>query len=322
MRVPFFSPGRVHLGKIRLLEYPMSDQEYIKQTLKEADVYRTQGLLADAKKKYLEVLKVVGNNEKLMKHQKLIDAINSKIRAVDKAFAEFKEAPPTPELSPDLLRLIKKLFTFSQTKEAAAIEGAVALAKFGQYEQALIEFQKLLEEGILPVVTAKNIIRCYIALKAPNGAIAQFEKWRARNLVSDQDLKYVRSFLISSLEKEGIKANIPEVEKTRRPVKPAKKEEVFLEISAITVGFDGGSLKGQNVDFDVHFQSANTVSVVISAGQKNLADAFQPGTRLSSIQCYSPITVFRTSGTVTGKDRIKQGPRQGDFTVDITIDTD
>jgi tetratricopeptide (TPR) repeat protein len=300
----------------------MSDQEYIKQTLKEADLYRSQGLLADAKKKYLESLRVIGKNEQLMKHQELINAIHSKIKAVDKALTEIKESPAIPELSKDLLHLIKKLFTFSQTKEAAAIEGAVALAKFGQYEQALIEFQKLLEEGILPVVTAKNIIRCYISLKAPNAAIAQFDKWRSRNLISGQDLKYVRSFLISSLEKEGIKAQIAEVEKTPGPVKPGKKEEVFLEISAITVGFDGGRLKGQALDFDVHFQSANTVSIVIPAAQKNLADAFQPGTRLASIQCYSPITVFRTSGMVTGRDKIKQGPRQGDFTVDITIDTD
>jgi tetratricopeptide (TPR) repeat protein len=300
----------------------MSDQEYIKQTLKEAELYRSQGLLADAKKKYLESLKVIAKNEKLMKNQKVIEFIHSKIRAVDKAMTEIKESPETPELSDDLLQLIKKLFTFSQTKEAASIEGAVALAKFGQYEQALMEFQKLLEAGVLPVVTAKNIIRCYMSLKAPNAAIAQFEKWRSRKLISDQDLKYVRSFLISSLEKDGVKADIPEVEKTAGPVKPGKKEEVFLEISAINIGFDGGRLKGQAFDFDVHFQSANTVSIVIPAAQKSFADAFQPGTRLSSIQCYSPITVFRASGTVTGKDTIKQGPRQGDFTVDITIDTD
>jgi hypothetical protein len=300
----------------------MSDEEYIKRTLKEADLYRSQGLLADAKKKYLESLRVVGKNEKLMKHQKLIDAINSKIQAVDKALAEFKESPAIPELSKDLLQLIKKLFTFSQTKEAAAIEGAVALAKFGQYEQALVEFQKLLEEGILPVVTAKNIIRCYMSLKAPNGAIAQFEKWRSRKLISNQDLKYVRSFLISSLEKEGIKAEIPKIEKIPGSVKPGKKEEIFLEISAITIVFDGGRLRGHTVDFDVHFQSASTVSVVIPAAQKDLADVFQPGNRLSSVQCYSPITVFKTSATVTGKDRIKQGPRRGDFAVDITIDPD
>jgi hypothetical protein len=57
----------------------MSDQEYLKQNLKEADLYRNQGLLADAKRKYLEILRIIGKNEKLMKHQKLIGAINSKI---------------------------------------------------------------------------------------------------------------------------------------------------------------------------------------------------------------------------------------------------
>jgi len=300
----------------------MSDQDFIRQTLKEADLYRSQGLLVDAKRKYLESLKVIGKNESLKKNQKLIDAINTKVRIVNKALLEIKESPEIPELPKDLVHLIKKLFTFSQTKESAAIEGAVALAKFGQYEQALMEFQRLLEEGILPVVTAKNIIRCYISLKAPNAAVAEFERWRSRNLISDQDLKYVRSFLISSLQKEGIRVEIPEVEKTPGPVKPTKKGEVFLEISAISVAFDGGSLKGQTVDFDVHFQSANTVSIVIPAAQNALAEAFKPGKKFSSIQCYSPITVFRTSGTVTGMDKIKQGPRQGDFTVDITIDTD
>jgi tetratricopeptide (TPR) repeat protein len=276
----------------------------------------------NAKKKYLETLTFVGKSEKFSKHRKLIDAIKSKIRAVDKALTEIKSAPTTPELSKELQHLIKKLFTFSQTKEAAAIEGAVALAKFGQYEQALTEFQRLLEEGILPVVTAKNIVRCYLSLKAPNAAIAQFEKWRSRNLLSNQDLRYIRTFLLTSLEKEGIKAEIREVEQAAGPVKSRKKEEVFLEISAITIQFEAGNLKGQSVDFDVHFQSANTVSLVIPAVQKSLADTFSPGIKLSNIQCYSPITVFRTSGTVTGKATIKQGPRQGDFTLDVMIDTD
>ncbi len=300
----------------------MSEQDYIKRALKEADLYWTQGLLSNARKKYLEALKSVGESDKFSKNLKLISAIKSKIKAVDKALTEIKESPTTPELSKDMQHLIKRLFTFSQTKESAAIEGAVALAKFGQYEQALTEFQKLLEEGILPVVTAKNIIRCYLSLKVPNAAIAQFEKWRSRSLISSQDLKYIRTFLLNSLEKEGIKAEIREVEQTPGGARSKRKEEVFLEISAIGIQFESGSLKGQTVDFDVHFQSANTVSIIIPAVQKSLADAFTAGNRLSSIQCYSPITVFRTTGTVTGKAPIKQGPRQGDFTLDVTIDTD
>jgi hypothetical protein len=220
--------------------------------------------------------------------------------------------------------LIKKLFTFSQTKEAAAIEGAVALAKFGQYEQALREFQKLLEQGVLPVVTAKNMIKCFAALKTPDAAIAQFTNWKTRDFFSTEDLKYIRTFLKTSMEKEGFKMEIPEVEAkpglTSKPKK--KKEETFLEISAVSIHLQGGPLAGQTIDFDVHFQSANTVTVLIPSVQKSVADSLIPGTRLEDIQCYSPITVFRSTGTVSGTAKIKQGPRQGDYTLDITIDAD
>jgi hypothetical protein len=250
--------------------------------------------------------------------------VKSKIRAVDRSLNELRDTPEKPELSGDLQDLIKKLFSFSQTKEAAAIEGAVALAKFGQYDQALKEFHKLLEQGVLPVVTAKNMVKCYAALKNPDAALEQFAKWKTRDFFSTEDLKYIRTFLKTSLEKEGFKMEIPEVEaKPSLPSKTKKKkEEVFLEISAISIHLQGGPMDGQTMDFDVHFQSANTVTVLIPAGKKGVADSLIPGTRLNDIQCYSPITVFRSTGTVSGTAKIKQGPRRGDYTLDITIDAD
>jgi hypothetical protein len=302
----------------------MTEKDLIRRLLKEADLYRTQGLLSDAKSKYVQILSVIGKSKTLVDNKELIVGVKTKIRAVDKSLNELRDTPEKPELSGDLQNLIKKLFTFSQTKEAAAIEGAVALAKFGQYEQALKEFHKLLEQGVLPVVTAKNMIKCYTALKSPKAAAAQFAKWRTRDFFSTEDLKYIRTFLKTSLEKEGFKTEIPEVE--TKPALPSKakkkKEETFLEISAISIHLQGGPLEGQTMDFDVHFQSANTVTVLIPSVQKNLADTLIPGTRLNDIQCYSPITVFKSTGTVSGTAKIKQGPRQGDYTLDITIDAD
>ena len=292
--------------------------------LKEADIYRSQGLLSDSKAKYVEILSVIGKSKTLANHTQLIAGVKGKIRAVDKSLSDLKDAPEKPEVSEDLQGLIKKLFTFSQTKEAAAIEGAVALAKFGQYEQALKEFHRLLEQGVLPVVTAKNIIKCYTALKAPDAAVAQLAKWKTRDFFSTEDLKYIQTFLKTSLEKEGFTTEIPEVE--TKPSLPSKvkkkKDEGFLEISAISLNLRGGPFAGQTMDFDVHFQSANTVTVLIPSAKKNLADSLVPGTRLNDIQCYSPITVFRGTGTVSGTAMVKQGPRQGDYTLDITIDMD
>ena len=302
----------------------MTEKDLIRRLLKEADLYRTQGLLSDAKSKYVQVLSVIGKSKILAENKQLIAGVKSKIRAVDKSLNELRDAPENPELSGDLQDLIKKLFSFSQTKEAAAIEGAVALAKFGQYEQALKEFHKLLDQGVLPVVTAKNMIKCYTALKTPEAAVAQFGKWKTRDFFSTEDLNYIRNFLKTSLEKEGFKAEIPEVEaKATLPVKAKKKkEEVFLEISAISIHLQGGPMAGQTMDFDVHFQSANTVTILIPAVQKSITESLPPGTRLDDIQCYSPITVFRSTGTVSGTAKIKQGPRQGDYTLDVTIDAD
>ena len=302
----------------------MSEKELIRRLLKEADIYRTQGLLSDSKAKYMELLSIVVKSKTLANQEKLIAGVKSKVRAIEKTLNELRDAPEKPELSEDLQGLIKKLFTFSQTKEAAAIEGAVALAKFGQYEKALKEFHRLLEQGVLPVVTAKNMIKCYTALKAPDAAVAQLAKWKTRDFFSTEDLKYIRTFLKTSLEKEGFTTPVPEVEE--KPAVPSrakkKKEEEFLEISAISFNFQSGPFAGQTMDFDVHFQSANTVTVLLPSTEKKLVDHLAPGTRLNDIQCYSPITVFRSTGTVSGSTQIKQGPRHGDYTLDITLDAD
>jgi hypothetical protein len=301
----------------------MSEKESIKTLLKEAEIYRTQGLLADSKAKYVEVLSLIGKNPSFSKNQKLVDGVKSKIRAVDKSLHELKERPDKPELTQDMQSLIKKLFTFSQTKEAAAIEGAVALAKFGQYDKALHEFHLLLEEGILPLVTAKNIVRCYGALKKPEAAAEQFTKWLSRDTFSFDELKQLRSFIIAVLEKEGIEVRLPEVAARPKRAAAAKKgQETFLEISAISIHFQGGPYQSQDLDFEVQFQSANTVTVHVPSNRKEVAEFLAPGTRLDDIQCYSPITVFRSSGTVAGTATIKHGPKQGDFTLDISIDAD
>jgi hypothetical protein len=70
----------------------------------------------------------------------------------------------------------------------------------------------------------------------------------------------------------------------------------------------------------VSFQSGNTISVVIPARRKDLIDTFEPGLRLPDLQCYSLIAVFNGTGRVSGKTRITSGPREGDYTFDITID--
>jgi hypothetical protein len=306
----------------------VSEKDHIKRSLKEAELYQTQGLLEEAKEKYEQLQEFIGKSQHFSNHEKLIHAVESKIRKLEKTLADIDGAPVTLELSHNVQDLIKNLFAFSQTEESAAMEGAVALAKFGQYDRALTEFRNLLEQGVMPVMSAKNIIRCYISMNEPNGAVGEFEKWLSRDVFSTDELKGVRTFLQGALEKKSIKVNLPAVAEPQQVgVKPKakkkkkkKEEELLLDISGISIRFNMGPLKGQTVDFDVDFQSANTVSVVISVDQKELAEMLAPGTHLPELQCYSPITVFRSHGIVSGKATVKQGPRKGDYMVDITIE--
>lgn len=301
----------------------MSELEQIKRSFREAEIYKRQGLLRESKEKFQELLKFIEESPRFSKNQKLIETVNSKVQEVNESIAEFDDTPVAPELDQNVQDLIKKLFSFSKTEEAAAIEGAVALAKFGQYERALVEFQNLLSQGIMPGISAKNIIRCYMALNAPDAAVAQFKKWISTSLISNDELSSVRGFLQLALQKEGLEKKLPELKKSTAPIKQKKKQEpLLLDISGITIRFEYGPLKGQAVDFDVDFQSANTVSIVISVSQKELAEVLNPGTRLPGMQCYSPITVFRSNGVVAGKAAIKQGPRKGDYMVDIAIEAE
>jgi hypothetical protein len=291
--------------------------------VKEASVYRSQGLLPESREKYTQVLEFIGQSEELSNQRRIVKAVKEKIREVERDLAEVTQQSTSPELSQEHQGLIKELFTFSSTKEAAAVEGAAALAEFGQYEQAVEEFRRLMREGTLPIVAAKNIIRCYIALSLPGAAIAEYRDWISSSLLTQQELKYIQGFLSYSLRKRGFHIRVPDPEEGFPDFNGySEKEEDFLEISTISIQLKEGALKGHALDLDVASQTGSVVSVVLAPDPKELAESFRLGKRFPDIQFYSPITVFRGTGVVSRKFKIDDGPRMGHYLIDITIEGD
>jgi hypothetical protein len=133
-------------------------------------------------------------------------------------------------------------------------------------------------------------------------------------------LKHTRAFLANVLEKRGIKTKLPEVVQASSVADQKDEQEDVLDISSVRVQLENGPDNGSVVEFDVSFQSGNIISVIVSAKQKDLADTFSLGIRLPDIQFYSPIAIFRGSGIVSGKTKIKSGPKRGDYMLDIKID--
>ncbi len=301
----------------------MSDRQRVESLVREADIYRSQGFLVAAKQKYMELLQLIQGHGKYSKNEKLISAVERKIRSIEKDMSEVSKTDAKPQLSRETQDLIQKLFSFSKNKETATMEGAVALAKFGQYQKALTEFMRLMNEGILPLEAAKNILRCHLSLSPPEVALTQYKSWVSRNDFPPDDLKYLRRFLKNLLDKRGVKVEIPEIVEPAGKVKRKKKaEEEVLDISSVGVPLNLGPLKGETVEFEVSFQSGNTISIVVPSDKTHLLEAFRPGLKLEDMQCYSLIAVFNGTGVVSGKSEITSGPKKGDFALDITISGD
>lgn len=304
----------------------MSDKEYVKSLIKEAELYRKQGLLAQAKGTFEKVLAFVKKSKSLAGRDDLIKAVDRKMKGIDGGLRELTGARDLPELSEKEQGLIRNLFTFSRNKKTAAMESALALAKFGQYESALAEFNALLSSGVMPLAAAKNIVRCHLALSSPSEAIDQYERWISNETMEAEHLEKVRSFLGAILAKKGIKVNLPTVrDKEERSGPPlgaeSKSEGDVLDISSVGIRIKNGPQKGKMVEFEVTFQSGNIISVVLASKEKTLLEAFKMGIVLPDMQFYSPIAIFRGKGVVSGKTQIKSGPKKGDFMLDIRVES-
>jgi tetratricopeptide (TPR) repeat protein len=298
----------------------MGIKESIKSLLQQADLYKKQGLLGEARGKYTEAERRVREHDRIQNKEKILKGIANKILLLDSDTQRVEKGPSSPELSAKAQDLIKNLFSFSKSdsKEEAVLEGAIALAKFGQFERALVEFEKLIDKESHRVIAAKNVLRCRIQLDSEDAAADQYEEWAGKGDFPPGQLEKVRLFLVEILKSKGIQRELTPVS-TKEEITLEPEEEEFIDISSIGIYFNAGPSKGQVVEYDVNFQSGNMLSLIISKNQGETIEHFQEGDTLNDLQFFSPIAMFNGSGEVSTKSQIKSGPKQGDFCLDIKI---
>ena len=294
----------------------------IKSLLQQAEVYRDQGLLQEAMEKYNIASELILKNNKIKNRQNLIHVISKKMGSLENDFKK-KNKPASRKMPKKTQELIKskKFFSEKMGKDEAALEGALNLAKFGQYKRALKELQNLISVDSIRVNAAKNIVRCHMALSAPDDAIAQYNKWISNNLFKNDQLEKVRFFLKSSLKKKGIKKTLPEPKKTAKIDYPdfAEKEEEVPDISSIVIMLDKGPQKGKVIELDVSFQTGNIINVIMPGRDHGRIKNLNIGFKINDIQFFSPIAIFKGSGIVSNMTYIKSGPKKGDCSLDIKV---
>ena len=309
----------------------MDLKKKIKSFLQEAEIYRTQGLLNEAKEKYKNALAIIQENDRIKNKQSLLTAIAEKIRLLDSDNEVLERELESHELSTKAQDLIKKLFSFSdkKDKDEAALEGAIALAKFGQFDSALKDFNELVKRDSIRVIAAKNMIRCHLANNTLDQAVTKYQEWMGSDDFPDDQLETIRLYLEDILQKNGKESSLPlpstvseaPVDSSEEAHQNYEKEESveFLDITSIGINFDDGPAKGKMVEFDVNFQSGNMLSLIISNKDKELIEDLKAGVKLNNIQYYSPIAIFKGAGIVSSRTQIENGPKRGDFCLDIKI---
>jgi len=305
----------------------------IKSHLKQAELYKGQGLLTESKNSYQNAVKLIESINKLKNKDKLLSGISAKLKKLDEEIQKVENAPDNPEVGEASQALIKKLFSYAKTDDAdaVALEEAITLTKFGQYDKAIKEFEALLDKESVRLAAAKNILRCFIAGDNIDGGIEQFQKWLQGDLLSEDQLDKLRLFFQNIIDKKGLDVKVPdtaaadgepelelELEAEPEPEEEAEDEEI-LDINSVGIGFASGPKKGEVIELDVSFQTGNVISVLLSARDKELIDSLNPGDQLNDMQFYSPIAIFQGTGVVNAKTAIKVGPRKGDYSVDIKV---
>jgi len=322
----------------------MNIAKQIKTLLQEAELYRSQGLLNEALVKYRHAEDLIQRDEQLKNRLNLIDAVSKKIQRLKDEIQRIENAPKKPEVSAQIQDLIKKLFTSTPnlSEDARALEGAVALAKFGQFKRAILEFKALLKVDSLRVAAAKNIIRCHMALSSVDDAVAEYEQWLSEDIFLPNQLQRLWTFFENVLNKEGIDRILPQTKMSADDVEPMIhipeihdvkdqtyaddrlkikevkiEDEEDLDINSIGITFDRGPLKEQVFEFKVRFQLGNVLSLLISGREKDLIENFKAGTTINDVQYYSNVAFFNGPGLITAVKKIKIGPLRGDYCVDI-----
>ena len=296
----------------------------IKALLNEAELYRAQGLFVEAKQKYLAASEILNKIDNLKNKENLIKAISDKIQSLEEKSEKAKTGPASPELSEKGQNLIKNLFGEND------LQKAVALAKFGQFERAIVELEALLKDDTYRVDAGKNIIRCKMAMGSADDAIDQYNQWYSSDLFPTNQIESIRGYLQPILEKRGIEKTLPVPVKGKEATDDTadsggiefsmpEPEEEILEITSIGITFSSGTHMGKMVEFDVNFQSGDMLSLIIPKNDKSMIEDLKNGDNLEDIQFYSPIAMFKGTAVIANKTQIDSGPKRGDFCLDLKI---
>ncbi|MEZ4567761.1 MAG: hypothetical protein R2860_12680 [Desulfobacterales bacterium] len=248
----------------------------IKKYFNEAELYSSHGLLAEALEKYKAVEGLVKSTRSIRNRDGILKKLKRKIEETDQKIKKIDRIQPTAQVNEDARSLMKEMYTFDdpEAKGSAALGGAVALAKFGQYDKAIEELNRLLEYDKLRLEAAKNILWCWVQQNYGEYAVSLYQKWRKQKFFPPEEAESLQAYFNELMDKSGLEQEIDELE-SQRTIEPDSEveDDEILDISAVKLILPRGSRKGEKVELEISFQSGKYIQMIILRKEKELLDS-------------------------------------------------
>lgn len=156
----------------------------IESKIKEAETYRSQGLLTESLEMYNKILSA---SPKI--HPNTQNIIKKKIHQVKKEIEILEQ--DDPEISSHDISLLKKTWV---TKESAddILISATSLRELGLIKESVKEYKKLFNLDYPATEIILKMAECLFEINAPSKVIDQTENLIAENNLSDQDKAHIK----------------------------------------------------------------------------------------------------------------------------------
>ena len=300
----------------------MNFGEKIKSLIKEAELYKTQGLLNEALDTYKKVQVLIESTQNVKNKTNLLDKIVNKIDALYRQIdTELSDTRP-PKVSEDAQSVMKEMIPEDdpEAKGSAALAGALALAKFGQYDQAIEELTRLISQEPLRLEAAKNITWCWLQQGEVDKALARVKQWMAGNLLTLEEVSEVRTYFENYVQTAGLDAKIStdKIQKNLEPDSEVEDEDI-LDINATRFKLLRGERQGESVELEISFQAGKYLKILVPKKDRQLIESLKVGDQLVGMVFYSPMAIFSGTGYISSKVMINAGPKRGDYSLEIKI---
>jgi hypothetical protein len=304
----------------------MDIRKQIQSLLNEAAVYDAQGLYEESREKYVHIANTIKRHAHIIdKHKELLNSVSNRLKRLKTKLQRLENEPIAYQMPNIVLEVMKRHFSSSQDKDQAALEGALALAEFRQYESALEELTKLLKNRSTRLEASKNIIRCHLAKGRASEAVNLYRHWRNSGLMGPDEMAELRLFFQNMSDSHELHLELPSAEvknpgvkqDVRRP--PRIKNRHVIDFSSISVRLPNGPRRQGLREFDIISQSGDVVNVLIPDHDKKTVEGLGKGTLLDPVQCFSTNAMFSGKATVVGNTQILSGDNAGHFSIDIKI---